>query len=335
MKVAIHHHPGSFSDRWINYCKEKKIDYKLVNAYDSDIINQMSDCDAFMWHFSHYDYKASLFAKQLLYSLEMSGLKVFPDWRTSWHFDDKVGQKYLLESIGAPLVKSYVFYDEEDALKWVEGTSFPKVFKLRGGAGAANVKLIRTKKEAKRIIRIAFNKGFSQFNRKAYLKERYNKWRQGRDSFIGVLKGFGRLFITTEFAKMHAREKGYVYFQDFVANNDHDIRVIVIGDKAFSIKRLCRENDFRASGSGRIIYEKEQLNEESVLISFHVADQLKLQCVGFDFVYSDDRPLIVELGYGFLTSAYDKCAGYWSKDMVWHEGAFNPQEWMIENLLHE
>ena len=109
MKIAIHHTPGTFSDRWISYCEEKGIPYKIVDAYSSDIVKQVEDCDAFMWHHHHANYKDALFAKQLLYSLQIAGKKVFPDFNTGWHFDDKVGQKYLLEAIGAPLVTSYVF----------------------------------------------------------------------------------------------------------------------------------------------------------------------------------------------------------------------------------
>lgn len=60
MKIAFHHRPGSFSDRWIEYCKDNQIAYKLVNAYDSDIIQQVADCDAFMWHHSHVDYRDTL-----------------------------------------------------------------------------------------------------------------------------------------------------------------------------------------------------------------------------------------------------------------------------------
>ena len=44
MKIAIHK-SGGFSERWINYCQKNNIDYKIVNAYDSDIIKQMADCD--------------------------------------------------------------------------------------------------------------------------------------------------------------------------------------------------------------------------------------------------------------------------------------------------
>ena len=96
IKIAICHHPSSFSDRWIEYCKTSNIDYKIVNCYKNDIIGQVSDCDAFMWHFHHTDPKDSLFAKQLIYALSNSGKIVFPDFNTMWHFDDKVGQKYLI-----------------------------------------------------------------------------------------------------------------------------------------------------------------------------------------------------------------------------------------------
>lgn len=37
--VAIHEvDSGSFTKDWIEYCKENKILYKIVNAYDTDIV---------------------------------------------------------------------------------------------------------------------------------------------------------------------------------------------------------------------------------------------------------------------------------------------------------
>jgi len=333
MKIAIHHNVDSFSERRIQYCQEKEVDYKLVNAYATDILAQLYDCDAFMWHHYHTNYKDVLFAKQLLYSLQIAGKKVFPDFYTGWHFDDKVGQKYLLEAIAAPLVPSYVFYDKQCALKWVKETDFPKVFKLRGGAGASNVKLVHSSFEARKLVEKAFGRGFSQYNGWGGLKERYRQFYTGNTSAWDVVKGFVRLFVPTQYAQMHGREKGYVYFQDFIPENGYDIRVIVIGNKAFAIKRLCRENDFRASGSGHILYAKEEINEECVKIAFSVNRKIHSQCIAYDFVFDGTKPLIVELSYGFSMLGYDLCPGYWTEDLVWHEGEFVPQYWMVENLL--
>lgn len=334
MKIAIYKNKG-FSERWIEYCEKKHIDYKLVDVYSTNIIEQVKDCNAFMWHHSQDDYKDVLFAKQLIYSLEASGIKCFPDFYTTWHFDDKVGQKYLLESIGAPLVPSYVFYTQKDAIDWIEKTTFPKVFKLRGGAGSSNVKLAHTKTEAKKLVKKSFGRGFTQFDRLGYLKERIRKWRIGKDSFVGVLKGIGRLFIITEYAKMHGREKGYAYFQDFIPNNEFDIRVCVLGDKAFALKRMTRKGDFRASGSGIIIYEKAQIDERCVKIAFDINKKLRTQSIAYDFVFDQkNQPLIVEISYGYAVKAYDLCEGYWSDDMKWHKGShFDFCGWMVEELL--
>ena len=333
MKIGIHHTKGSFSDRWIAYCEENDIAYKIVNCYANDIIDQLIDCDALMWHFYHASPKDFLFAKQLLYSLESSGKKVFPDFDTMWHFDDKLGQKYLLEAIGAPLVPSYIFYNKKEAISWARQTDYPKVFKLRGGAGSQNVKLVRRHSEARKMIRKAFGRGYSQYAAWSNLKERIRKFKKGQTSLFDVTKGIIRLGYPTKFSRISGKEKGYIYFQDFIPANDSDIRIVVIDHKAFAIKRMARENDFRASGSGTILYDKDLFDEESIKLSFDLADKLKTQCVAFDFVYSEAIPLLVEISYGFTPKGYDPCPGYWDKDMKWHEEGFNPYGWMVEMLL--
>src|SRR5690554_5150580 len=137
MKLAIHKSTSGFHPRWIEYCQINNIKHKIVNCYSNNIIEQLEDCDALFWHFSQSNAKDIVVAKQILFALEHTGFKVFPNFNTAWHFDDKVAQKYLLESIKAPMVKSYAFYDKKEALNWANQTDFPKVFKLRGGAGSA------------------------------------------------------------------------------------------------------------------------------------------------------------------------------------------------------
>lgn len=331
--IAIHKSVNDFSSKWIAYCEEHEIDYKIVNCYANDIIDQMKDCEALMWHFNQSDPKDILFARQLIYALQTSGKKVFPDFHTAWHFDDKVGQKYLLESIGAPLVPSYVFYEKQEALQWIEEADFPKVFKLRGGAGSAHVKLANSKSEARKLVSKAFSRGFSRYDKMENLKDRWYKYRTGNSGFWNVVKGVLRFARKPEFARIAGNEKGYVYFQDFIPDNDFDIRVIVIDGKAFAIKRLVREDDFRASGSGYVLYEKHHFDEETIRLSFEMAEKVKSQCLALDFVYDDNKPFIVEISYGFVKEPYYKCKGYWDRDLNWYPGPFDAQGWMVESLL--
>jgi len=336
MQIAFHFNKNSFCERWLAYCKKNDIKYKLVNCYDSNILEQLADCDALMFHWMHFDYRAMLFMKQLTIALEKIGKIVFPNFNSSWHFDDKIAQKYLLEGIGAPCIPSYVFYELKPALDWCETTSFPKVFKLRGGAGSTNVKLVENITQAKKIIKKMFSDGFSQFDRWGSLLERYRLWQIGKIGFQNFLKGFGRLFVAPEFARMYHREKGYVYFQDFVPMNDSDLRVVVVGNRAFAIKRLVRKGDFRASGSGFIVYDKNQIDERCVKIGFQISEKLQTQSLAFDFIFNEiNEPLLIEISYGFAWEGYEDCPGYWMKDMRWIEGKFNAQEFMVEDIIDE
>jgi hypothetical protein len=339
MKIAIHHRIGSFSDKWIEYSEVHALDYKLVNCYDSDIIADLKDCEGLLWHWQQYDYKAVNFARQLTYSLEQAGKTVFPNRKTCWHFDDKVGQKYLLEALNTPLVKSFVFYDKDEALQWARNTNYPKVFKLRGGAGSMNVMLVHGKKKAFSLIRKAFGKGFSPSNNKEKVKDRWGKLKRNRNktAFLAVIRGIALYLIPGLDPNDRRRSLniGYIYFQEFIPDNDHDIRVIVIGERAFAIKRMVRNNDFRASGSGIIKYSKDEIPIVCIKKAFELNKNLQTQCTAYDFLLLESEVKLLEIGYGFSQKGYERCPGYWDNQLNWFEGKFTPEWFMMEDFMNQ
>lgn len=335
MKIAICDFPGSFSYEWIRYCHEHNVDYKLVNCYGSDIINQLSDCSGLLWHWSQLDSKAILFARQLTYSLEQKNFKVYPDSKTCWHFDDKIGQKYLLESIGAPLAATTVFYDKAEAKQWLQQIEFPLVFKLRGGASSVNVRLVKTRRHANSLTNRAFGIGFNPMDRVNMLRDKIMRFRkvESLSNFLYIIKGLVRFVFPRQNDRMLPREKGYVYFQQYISSNNHDIRIIVIGQRAFGIKRLVRQNDFRASGSGNIVYKQDEIPLECVRMAFRWAKELEMQSVGFDIVFENGDIKLLEISYGFLSEAYKDCSGFWDSNLVWHEDQFIPEWFIIEDFI--
>jgi glutathione synthase/RimK-type ligase-like ATP-grasp enzyme len=333
MKIGIHHKKTSFSERWISYCNANGIQWKEVNCYSHDIVTQLGDCDALMWHINQNNHREIVFAKQLIYALGTAGKKVFPDFNTAWHFDDKVGQKYLLEGIGAPLPKTWIFYDKREALDWAATAEFPKIFKLRGGGGSQNVRMVRTRSEAGRMIRKAFRRGFMTYYAAGNLKERWRMFRLGRTNLQDIIEGIVRFVLPPPYAQVRGRERGYIYFQEYIPGNTYDIRIVVVGDKAFAIKRLVRTGDFRASGSGMILYEKENFSDSTVSLAFEMAAKLGTQSAAFDFVYANGKIYVLEVSFGFIKEVYDPCTGYWDRDLTWHEGHFDPYGWMVEDLI--
>ena len=334
-QVGIHHREDSFSSRWITYCDMYAIPYKLVNCFDSDIIEQLTGVDCLLWHWYHGDPREQLMARHVITAAEVMGIKVFPGSSTCWHFDDKIAQKYLLEAIGAPLVPTYVFYDLEKALNWIERTSFPKVFKLRRGAGSSNVKLARSTKDARSFVQQAFSSGFSPIPHYGQdAKKRYRVAKR-RGDLMNVVKRIPQVLSRIRnTSKMMGREIGYAYFQDFIPDNKFDTRVTVVGDRAFAYTRNVRPGDFRASGSGDIIYDTQRVDQKCLEIAFDVTRKVGSQSMAFDFVLSEaGQPLILEVSYCFIAEFVHSCAGHWDSKLNWNQGHLWPQDAILVDLL--
>jgi len=337
MKIAIHYTTqrveDSYAPKWIEYCQNNNIDYEIVNCYDSDIIEKLKGFDALLWHWDQLDYKALLFAKGLTKVLDRDDFVIYPNVNTSWHYDDKVGQKYLLESIDAPMVKNYVFYEKEKAREWIENTTFPKVFKLRSGAGSYNVTLIKSKKDALKYLNQAFGSGFFPHSKSAVLRERIWHFKKNRDlkSFFRISYGLYRYIFPNKIHKNLPREKNYLYAQDFIDGCDHDIRVFVIGDRALTKKRFTRDGDFRASGSG--IQSWDSIPKECVKKAFEVVDKIGAQSLAFDFVKDKDGYKIVEISYVASVRGFPDAPGYWNRDLKWIEAPVRAEFFIIKDIL--
>lgn len=335
--VAIHHRKGSFSDRWIAFCKENKIDYIIVNAYDTNIIRQLRAVGTthFMWHISHESSQDLAVSSYVMNSIEGVGIKTFPNFSTRWHFDDKIAQKYLFESKSIDGVVTNVFYNKEEALAFITSEKFPIVAKLKRGAGSTNVKLIKTYEEGKQYINRMFGKGImSTANALDHFQQKKRVARQIKNPFRLLLKIYNYYKKNKHERSISTPEKGYVYFQEFMPQNTFDTRIIVIGDIAFGIRRFNRDNDFRASGSGKIDFSADEIDIEMIKKAFSTSEKLGSQCAAYDFVYAPNKSCkIIEVCFGFSMLLYDRCEGYWTKDLTFVRGSFNPQAMMISDFL--
>lgn len=334
--IAIHVKSGAFTKEWVKYCVVNQIPFKEVDCFQDDIIEQLRDCDLLLWHWSHNDHKAQLFARQLTSSVEQSGMLVFPNYKTCWHYDDKLGQKYLLESIKAPFIPTHVFYNKSTALSWSANTELPVVWKLRGGAGSQNVKLLKTREQLRRVTIRSFRRGWKP-SRWYALKEKI--WKFSRDkswkTFSEISRGIYRVLFPNNANFLAPIQRNYVYFQKFIPGNTFDIRVVIIGDRAFALKRSVRKGDFRASGSGKFQYDRSQIPLKCIELGFKVATELCVQCCAFDFVYDGSEWLIVEVSYAFSPDAYRQCDGVWNKDLDWRAEKVMPEVFIMEDMLSE
>jgi glutathione synthase/RimK-type ligase-like ATP-grasp enzyme len=327
--LAIARNSGALNARAVDYCKDKGVDYRLVDFASTEGFAEAARCDAIFWHVL----KEELFADRILTALEFAGMPVFPNIATRWSAENKMSQYLNFPVAGIPHPETKVFFDEAEAMAWAEQAKLPQVWKLSTGDGSLNVALLETREELRQYIRKSFGPGFWNYRRRHVLKMRIGQWRKGQVPFLRVLTALYRFLVLPKSARALGKQQGYFIAQSFVANNPGDVRVIVIGDKAFGISRRNREGDFRASASGLIDPNPALVDREFVELAFDVNDKLKSQCIAYDMVRgADGKPLILEIVYDFTPAGYDNCPGYWTRDLSWVEGSFNPYGWIIEGL---
>jgi glutathione synthase/RimK-type ligase-like ATP-grasp enzyme len=330
--IAIHNSQSGFHPRWVDYCQTHNIPHKVVDGLANDIIDQLRGCDAFMWHYSHEVASDLRIAPVVLHAAEQMGLITFPDYPTRVTFNDKVAQKYLLEAMNLPLIQSWVFNDQTSAMEWIETATFPKVFKLAGGAGSENVRLVRSASEARKLCRKMFSSGIT--TRPTSVANIARDLRKARNTSKLMTK-LGRAHKTLlriwRAKRSLPRHINYVYFQEFIPNADHDTRIVVLGsDRAIGLQRFPVEGDFRCSGSGTIGYDIDKIDPECVRMAFDIQRALKTQAVALDFVRTPEgKQVVVETSYGFSTGPYDFCQGYWDKDIVHH----SQRDWHPEQAI--
>ena len=342
MKVAIHqnhdifNHSTLWDKEWIQYCEENHIEHKIVNCYDPNILEILNDYDVLLWHISNYSLQDMLFARTILRSAENLGLTVFPDSNTAWHFDDKIAETDLLQSVGAPIPRSWQFYTLKDAMEFFHNEcNYPVVAKLRSGSGSSNVKLIDDKYEAQRYAKQMFRKGY-RASPNALFKAKSNI--RSSTNLEMVIKRFKRIPDFAESltkARQLPREKGYVFIQEFIPNDGYDLKVVVVGDKLSFLARDVRKGDFRASGGGTFKYDKRLITPDIQRMAFELSETLGFQCMGYDFVIDnrDNSAKIVEISYGFSHTAQMDLGGYWDRTGAWHDEPLNAPQEVLRNIL--
>jgi len=261
------------------------------------------------------------------------GVPCYPNQATVWHYDDKVKQYFLLKAHGFPVTDSWVFYDRLAALEWAKTAAYPTVFKLRGGAGAMNVILVKKPGQAARLIRRMFGRGvypeksvllgsvrfkhFSLYRELHHLCGNLYRWIKGLDT-----------------RPFWARHKNYVLFQRFLPGNDCDTRVTVIGGRAFAFRRKVRDGDFRASGSGKIDYDMSKIDPRCLEKAFEISQKMGFQSMAYDFLRNEEgEPEFCEVSYTYVSSAVHNCPGYWDVDLNWHEGRYWPEHLHLMDAL--
>ncbi len=147
-----------FAFRFANYeaaCLELGVPYKLVSITSTNWVKEFEDsgCDAFLVWPSHVNsISKAMFDTRLKVLTEEMHKTLFPSCKALWLYESKCRMSDWLAVNGLPHPETWIFYEPEEAMAFLEGAAFPLVFKTDLGSTASGVRIVRSKTEAERLI---------------------------------------------------------------------------------------------------------------------------------------------------------------------------------------
>jgi len=202
---------GIIRDPYYNYesfilaCRELKVAYRTIDLFAADWVRQvrLSACAAYVvWPSESIPEWKRLYDERLRFlTVEMGGF-LYPPYGALWLYASKQCQHDWLEIHGFDHPRTWVFYEEADAIAFLRRADMPLVAKLDIGSSAQAIWILYTSAEAARLVRKAFRKGLfgKRMDRRArqwrhllfqeYLPD-IREWRMIRigDSYFGHEKG--------------------------------------------------------------------------------------------------------------------------------------------------
>jgi len=334
--IAIHRQVTAFSRPWAELAKARGLDVAIVDAHAADFLEQIRDYRAFLWHLNHVEREDVLHGPAIVRAAEEAGVSAFPNAATAACFDDKLVQARLFAAAGVPVPRTWIFTRAHEAEAFVDEAIYPLVFKLRRGAGSANVRKVDNRAQARRLIARMFGTGMNaDAGLRSLASTGVKQWQSGQDRRTLVAKTIragGRILRK----RLHPDfERGYALFQEFIPDCDRDVRVTVIGDRAFTYERRVRANDFRASGSGLLLHlQPSAIPMDMVELAFSLSRRWGFQSMAYDFIRGPDgAPRLVEMCYVFVSNFVRQCEGYMRSNGEWRSGHFQPEALILDDLL--
>jgi glutathione synthase/RimK-type ligase-like ATP-grasp enzyme len=335
MKIAIGHDligthtdgkPQSFSATWKALADDMGVSADVIDPLVPGALDGIGAYDGFIWRYT-FKLPWTDAAPRLMRSVEDEHhIPVWPSRVLRDTFENKIAQAYLLDAIDIPHPRSWIFWRRQDALDALDALPYPLVAKLSRGVKSEGVALIRDRDDAARLVRQMFTLGAGSLD---FLRSRRSRMLGRYTPLLGALRA-GRIEGN--------HEQGYVLLQEFLPGNGFDTRLVVQGDCAAGSRRLNRDGDFRASGSGRSDFDAAAINPRAVALAFRLADTLQVRSLVVDVMERDGEPVMGEFSYSMAAHVVQRFQGHWRRGpegIVHHDAPMDWPRLILEDFLVE
>lgn len=220
------------------------------------------------------------YVEDIINFLQRHGAILLPNCDYARAHHNKVYMEMLRSEFGdedLKSIKTSYFGSAEEAINASKRINFPVVIKQASGAGSEGVALayneIEYRKKVKQICKGKFYR-----------------------TIIDRLKNLAKKCLNTLHIENYYVPKyfGKLIVQTFVPNLAGDYKVLFFDGKYYTLKRLNRKNDFRASGSGRLYLVPEDEIDGLLNFAKKVVKEIKFSMIGMDIGYDGEKYHLLE-----------------------------------------
>lgn len=238
-----------------------------VEVYDYSAIPENKDWENIYVLYASSEKRGGFYKgniEDIILDLELKGAILIPKFQylrahENKNFAELLRKDFKNENLRHPTSKAYGCYEE--LLKNLDKVQYPCVLKSASGSGSKGVSLAHNEQELKENARkisehtyynyeYTYAKRFFEFGIGYQIKKTYHKLR-GVKSHYKLSKDYSNKFVV----------------QEFIKGLSGDYKVLYFAGKYYVLYRQNRNDDFRASGSGKFVYP-ELSNEVRQVLDF-------------------------------------------------------------------
>ena len=252
---------------FVEGCKKYDMEYEFIDFHAYDWYEKVMDptFDGF-FHRAMYWPNEKDMAMEKIYAMEQAGLIVHPTSNMIMLYENKRAIAHYLQLNGFPYIPTMVCYKRDEAMIAGEVLGFPIVVKTSLGSSSHGVSIVRDKEELMARVDTSFSSGIPS--------------------------------VQKHHLSRHSIEYDSIILQKFIPNAT-EWRITVCGNKYWGRINDKPTKDFRASGTGLIIYDDPPREVLDIARRLRVAMKTEVFCV--DILESDGEYYISEFSVLFGT----------------------------------
>jgi glutathione synthase/RimK-type ligase-like ATP-grasp enzyme len=251
------------------------------------------------------------YIENLIYHLEKQGAIALPNHEFLKAHHDKVFMEFLRSGFtddSLKTIKSFCYGSWVDARNYNSG--FPVVIKIASGSGSSGVYLAKNKVEYDQLVKEAGKLLIAK-------------------GLIDLLTGYFKKAAKRMIKYLYPSKKKYywkynttpdsipIVVQTFVEGLSGDYKVLIFGKKYFLLYRSNRENDFRASGSGKFYDVPEKDHEGLLSYARKINTEIDFPIIGMDIGFDGKEYHLIEFQMIDIGTSALQRSDYWHE---FHDG---------------